>query len=102
MAANKARRMLRYVVFVDDRPKSHLLAGDPRHVAAARLGVGSDAQHFVEFWVEADLDSHDAERERKFQVFGTGQALPDGARWWGTTGRTIEGLVWHLFELPVT
>ncbi|MFI9558858.1 DUF7352 domain-containing protein [Nonomuraea endophytica] len=93
-----ARRMLRYQVIVNDRPQPIALQSDPLHVEAARIGVGVHAPHVVEFWAEGSLE--DAGTRRLFQVFGTGHELPEGARWWGTTARTAEGLVWHLYELP--
>ncbi|WP_442811729.1 MULTISPECIES: DUF7352 domain-containing protein [unclassified Streptosporangium] len=94
-----ARCMLRYQVVVNDRPQGFKLGGNPVHVEAARLGAGPQAQHLVEFWAEGRrLDG--TEIERTFQVFGTGHPLPEGARWWGTTARTPEGLVWHLYEVP--
>ena len=93
------RRMLRHWVLVNDRPQD-LHVGDPVHVAAAQLGVGPNAQHIVEFWAEGTLDDLDLP-ERTFQVFGTGQPLPHNAVWIGTTDRTSEGLVWHLYELLV-
>jgi hypothetical protein len=92
--------MLRYFVVVNDRPQSLTLWANPRHVAAARLGVGPDAQHIVEFWVEGYFEPYeDKAVVRTFQVFGTGHPLPEGAVWRGTTDRTPEGLVWHLYEL---
>lgn len=94
------RRMLHYRLVVSDNPTQITIDGDPVHVAASRLGVGPDAQHTVEFWAEGSLEDTGTERARTFQVFGTGHALPDGARHWGTAPRTPEGLVWHLYELP--
>jgi hypothetical protein len=52
----------------------------------------------VEFWAEHDEGK--PVRERAFRVFGTGNALPPLARWIGTTPRTREGLVLHLYEIP--
>ncbi|MBQ1122629.1 hypothetical protein [Streptomyces sp. B15] len=94
------RRMLRHGLVVSDTPTQITLDGDPVHVAAARLGAGPNAQHIVEFWAEGSIEDTGTERTRTFQVIGTGHALPDGARHWGTTDRTPEGLVWHLYELP--
>lgn len=91
------RRMLRYRVFVRDRPETRAISGDPLHVEAARLGVGPNAGHVVDFWAEGSFE--DPGIERTFQVFGTGHPIPEGARWWGTTARTDDGLVWHLYEL---
>lgn len=90
--------MLRYQVIVNDRPQTiELYGGDPLRVAAARIGVGPGAAHAVDFWAEGSLEAPGT--KRTFQVFGTGHPLPEGARWWGTTDRTPEGLVWHLYEL---
>lgn len=96
-----SRRMLRYQVIVNDRPQTLRLSSNPVHVEAARLGVGPQAQHLVEFWAEGyiDGDPDGLDMERTFQVFGTGHPLPEGARWWGTTARTPEGFVWHLYEV---
>ncbi|MEV0382383.1 hypothetical protein [Nonomuraea sp. NPDC050643] len=96
-----ARRMLRYQVVVGDRPK-RIEIGEgwlsPARVEASRLGVGPNAQHIVEFWAEGDLDGPVV--GVWLQVFGTGHPLPEGARWWGTTARTEDGFVWHLYEVP--
>jgi hypothetical protein len=84
-----ARMMYRYEVPVDDQPHEFRLTGNPVAVAAADLD-------YVEFWAEHD-DYPGV--TRAFQVFGTGQPLPPGARWAGTCPRTA-GAVWHLFEIP--
>ncbi|MDT0306859.1 hypothetical protein RM780_07765 [Streptomyces sp. DSM 44917] len=92
------RRMLSYRVYVNDTPQRIAIGGDPVHVSAIRLGFGPDAPHVVQFWAEGSLEEPGT--PRTFQVFGTGHPLPPGARWRGTTERTPEGLVWHLYELP--
>lgn len=92
-----ARSMFRHRVYVNDRPQTLHIGGDPLHVEAARLVVGPDAPHVVDFW--AEYDDERPKVARTFQVFGTGHPLPEGARWRGTTARTLEGLVWHLYEL---
>ena len=51
----------------------------------------------VEFWIEHEDDR--TMSTRWFQVFGTGQTLPDNGRWVGTTARHASGIVWHLFEV---
>lgn len=95
-----ARRMLRHMVVVSDKPQTLKVGGDPVHVEAARIGVADNAPHVVEFWAEGrDWDEPDTRVSRTFQVFGTGHPLPEGAKWWGTTARTPEGLVWHLYEV---
>lgn len=92
------RRVFRYQVVVGDRPTTITLTSDPRHVEAERLGVGPQAPHLVAFWAEYEDDAGSG-LKRTFQVYGTGHPIPDGARYWGTTARTPEGLVWHLYEL---
>lgn len=95
------RRMLRYEVLINDRPQTFTLSSTPKHVAAARLGVGPDAQHTVEFWVEGYFEPDETAIRRTFQVFGTGQPLPEDAIWRGTTDRwQPRDFVWHLYELP--
>jgi hypothetical protein len=89
--------MYRYEVQVDDRPHTFGLFcsgySGPLHVAAAMGKFG----HVVEFWCEYDT-GYD-EEQRTFQVYGTGQELPENSHWVGTCQRTPEGLVWHLYEL---
>jgi hypothetical protein len=85
-----SRAMFRYVVPVDDERHAFSLTGDPVAFASA----GNDK---VEFWAEHD-DSHNGMPSRAFQIFGTGQPLPDSVHWIGTCPRTPDGLVWHLYE----
>lgn len=85
-----ARRMYRYVVPVDDMAHRHPLTGDP-------VAVAPSGDREVKFWAEDDPDRPSSWRH--FQVFGTGQPLPAGARWAGTCPRTVLGLVWHLYEV---
>lgn len=87
------RQVFRYVVPVDDRPHVIHLTNDPLHVAN---GVTLDE---VDFWAEHDTGG--LEYPAAFQVVGTGQPLPDGARYVGTCPRTREGVVWHLFRIPM-
>lgn len=91
------RRIFRHYVVAGGRAKSFELTGSPLHVEARRLGVGMQAPHLVDFWVEHDDDLPAA--TRTFQVFGTGHPLPPGARYVGSTARTADGFVWHLYEL---
>ena len=91
------RQIFRYWLAVGGEPKSFDLTGDPLAVEAHRLGAGPLAPHLVEFWAVHD-DAVPAV-SRVFAVVGTGHPLPDGSRWWGTTSRTPEDLVWHLVEL---
>jgi hypothetical protein len=86
--------MYRWLVPVDDRAHDLPLTSGPLAVAAAWPQAGPA----LELWAEHD-DQVPA-RARRFQVFGTGQPLPEGARWAGTAARTRGELVWHLYELP--
>ncbi|KAB2347363.1 DUF7352 domain-containing protein [Actinomadura rudentiformis] len=90
------RRVYRHRLIVGSPPHT-VAAGTPLHCEAVRIDVGPNAQHGVDFWTLHDDGAQ--ELKRTFQVFGTGHDLPDGARYWGTTARTEDGLVWHLFEL---
>lgn len=84
------RRMFRYVVSVDDQ--EHIVPLTHNPVAVAAVGAWS-----VEFWAEHTDGAPPA--KRTFRVFGTGQPLPEDARWVGTCARTDGGLVWHLYEI---
>lgn len=83
--------MLRYEVEINDLPQAFTLSGNLRHVASALFDV-------VEFWAEDEPGAPTI--TRTFQVYGTGNPIPDHAVWRGTTDRTPEGAVWHLYELP--
>jgi hypothetical protein len=88
-----ARRMFRYVVPVDDGMYPFVLWSSPVAVAAHDDGKA------VEFWAENGPAPPGVHAVRRwFQVFGTGDPLPEDARWVGTCPRTPAGLVWHLFE----
>ncbi|MEV7805038.1 hypothetical protein AB0O28_19015 [Microbispora sp. NPDC088329] len=90
--ADQTKTVHRHEVPVDDQPHTIKLTSNPHAVAARRVGLG----HVVEFWAEHHGDEWAI--PRTFQVFATGQPIPDTAKWWGTTGRAA-GLVWHLYEL---
>lgn len=89
------RTVRRYEVPVDGKPHGHELTGNPLHVAARRR-PDDPVAHVVEFWAEHDDQAPPV--KRRFQVFGTGHRLPEGARWRGTCDR-LDTLVWHLFEV---
>lgn len=91
------RRMFRHAVPVDSNSHPVSLSGEVRRVAAVHWVPGSGVGPEVEFWAENDPAAPG--RERLFQVFGTGHPLPENSRWRGTTERTPEGLVWHLYEV---
>jgi hypothetical protein len=87
------RRMFRYVVPADGEPYTFALYSSP-------VAVAANGEAAVEFWAEhTEGDPETTQAERTFQVFGTGWALPDGARWVGTCARTGLGMVWHLYEV---
>jgi len=92
-------KMFRYEVPVNGQPNVIQLQSDPKYVAAKRVGLGPSAQHFVEIWAESEVG---VPADRTFQVYGTGHEIPSDAVWRGTTERTTDGLVWHLYELNVT
>lgn len=92
--------MHRHTVVVDGGPQVIAIGGDPLHVEATRVGLGPHAPHAVDFWTLASWTAVDDRLKRTFQVFATGHPIPPQARYWGTTGRTHDGLVWHLFEIP--
>jgi hypothetical protein len=78
----------RYEVPVDGQWHELKLAGDPLHIGCRSVEV-------VELWAVADLPRPNL-TTRAFQVVGTGQPIPDRARYWGSV---VKGpLVWHLIE----
>jgi hypothetical protein len=88
------RRMYRYEVPVDGQPHTIPLSHNPVAAAAFQPGLVSWS---VEFWAEHTEGAPPL--SRAFQVFGTGQPLPEDARWIGTCPRTASGLVLHLYEV---
>lgn len=87
------RSVYRYEVPIDGQRHSFELIGDPLAVAMVPTAT---RQAVVEFWSE--FEDERSVKTRWFQVFGTGQAIPDDAVWRGTTAR-LNGLVWHLYEV---
>ena len=86
------RTVYRHALPVDDQPHVFTMTGDPVSVALI-----DDIR--VEFWFEHD--DRQGASDRAFQVFGTGQPVPDDAVYVGTCPRTPLGLVWHLFEVKI-
>ncbi len=82
-------RILRYEVPVDDQPHT-ITCGPVLHVACR------DSIDVVELW--AVRQPRRSEQPRTFQVFGTGQPIPDGWEWRGTVVVSSVRLVWHLHE----
>jgi hypothetical protein len=98
------KTIYRYEVPIDDQVHSVTISGNPLAVAF-RPDLPSAV---VEFWAEARQDTERGRmkaRERTFQVFGTGQSIPDRAAYWGTTARyrdplfQVESVVFHLYEI---
>ena len=86
------RKMYRYEMGTGGR-HAFTLSGDP-------VAVAAKTPDLIEFWAENNGSSQ--RPARIYQVFGTGDPLPEGARWIGTCARVsglASGLVWHLYEL---
>jgi hypothetical protein len=86
-----SRAIYRYQVGLEG-PVEIGLTGDP--VAFGALGYSAG----IEFWAEHDEAL--MPRVRKFVIVGTGHHLPEGAVHVGTAPRTLDGIVWHLYEIP--
>lgn len=86
------RAVHRYEVPVDDRAHGIELSGPIVHVDCRNADR-------VEIW--AMTEGVDQPMVRTFQVFGTGQTLPDNAVHIGTALAGRGGALWHLFELPI-
>jgi len=82
-------QIFRFEVPVDDR--WHEIAG-----CSTPLHVDCRDPRIVEFWAwqREDLPA------RRLRVFGTGQPIPDGTHYRGTTIAPGGQLVWHLIEQP--
>lgn len=89
------RRMFRHTVPVDDLAHVIGLSHSPVRAVAFAMSSWNDAM--VEFWAEHTEGA--PQTGRTFQVFGTGQPLPDDAEWVGTCPRSANGLVFHLYRL---
>ena len=86
------RRMHRYEVPADNQPHSFELWGPVKHAAAVN-------EVTVEFWAEHWEGRDFIFHRRAYQVFGTGQPIPEDASYVGTCQRLPSGLVWHLYEV---
>jgi len=88
-------RIFRYEVPVDDQWHAIPLGG---HV----LAVAARTPELVEFWALTPGGEHP--EPRWFRVVGTGQPLPNSAKWThrGTTLAAGGQLVWHLIETRPT
>jgi len=89
------RRMFRYRFSADDKTHGFLLSGRP--VAAAVVSP-VPGKFEIEFWAERN----DCSPTRwDLRAFGTGHPLPSDAEWVATCPRTPEGLVLHLYRVPM-
>ena len=92
------KRVLKYEVPVGGPvrfliPSPSAFDFDTLHVDTDQLGDPSS----VLMWLEVD-DSL-VQVDRGFQVFATGEPLPDGAEHCGSVRHMRSGLVWHLYEV---
>lgn len=88
------RKMFRYVVPVDDEP--HDIEMTDYGMVSNPAFVYAGDHSYVEFWALDDASERPI--TRTFQVFGTGQELPQNADFIETCQRE-NGLVFHLFEI---
>lgn len=91
------KRMLRWDVPIDGLPHEIYVEGNIRTVGIRTIG---DTYRRLDLWSEVSAGSEPG-HARILQVYGTGWEIPDTAVWLGTTPRTPDGLVWHLYEHPV-
>lgn len=82
-------RILRFEVPVDDR--FHLIRV-PRN---SILHVGCRNERAVEFWIGEHASGDEV---RAYQVYGTGQPIPEGTKYEGTAVAPGGRLVWHLMS----
>jgi hypothetical protein len=83
------KAIYRYEVPVDDLAHRLMVAGPV-------LAVGCRRPDVVEFWA---LHDSAVTWYRWFQVFGTGQTLPEVVKYLGTAVAPGGQLVWHLLEM---
>lgn len=83
-----AQRVLKWDIPVDDEP--HMAGAYPVHVMC------QDTYETVQIWT---LDAGDGHRDTPYQVFGTGQPVPDGAVYVGTAPALKGQLIWHIFDM---
>jgi hypothetical protein len=90
--AHAVRWVFRYTVPVGDQVHAITLTDGSEPAAVAVAG-----EEVVEFWAEHCAGC--PEVNRQFLVFGTGHPIPAGAKYVGTSPRTMLGCVWHLYEV---
>lgn len=97
------KRVHRYEVPIDGT--SHLIPDvtRPLHIAATANGtVEFWAESYADKWALLKLPTEDQDRlnwpaDRFLRVVGTGEPIPLESVYYGTTQRTPDGLVWHLY-----
>lgn len=73
-------------------------------VNAKIVHVGSKSDGFIDIWAIADEDAVDTTAPKYFQIFGTGEPLPEDAQYLDTivqatlTSFRNGSRVWHVFE----
>lgn len=82
------QRVLKWDIPVDDTP--HIAGAYPVFV------VCQDTYETVQLWT---LDNGDGHVDTPYQVFGTGQPVPDGAVYVGTAPAMGGKLIWHVFDM---
>lgn len=85
------QRVLRLPISVDDQDHEVNVVGTIVHVGP------KDDPAFVHVW-SISTDSEGDIYPRTFQVFATGQEIPDNYKYIGTANYVNYRLVWHLFE----
>lgn len=93
-----SRCILRYRIHLTSQPQIlRAMPGPVVDVDAATIGVDHPAATYVlDLWI--DGDGEDVTSQRTFQVVGTGQPIPERARYCGSASRA-GGFKWHLYEL---
>jgi hypothetical protein len=89
-------RMYRYSIPVDGQPHVVHLTHEPVKVAAQDA---KDGQRYARLSFWAPNNDELVGTDYVLRAFATGEEIPLGSRYLGTTERTARGLVWHLFEV---
>lgn len=84
------KRVLKWDIPVDD--KAHQGGDTPVYVMCQDQGTYDT----VQLWT---LDHGEPVQNNLYQVFATGQPIPDGAKYVGTAPAMGGNLIWHLFDV---
>jgi hypothetical protein len=94
------KRICRYEVPIDGKAHTIRMTGSHMDLPIA-VRNSSRIREFVGFWAEDVIGAPLI--DRVFRVYVTGyDIIPDAEHWVGTAPRTSEGLVFHLYEIPVS